>query len=256
MEEKIFFLNESGIKLCGILSTPTSSFDVPVVILCHGFNRDKDNFTNTKLLEIFEKENIATFRFDFFGHGESEGEIEKITISECAENILGAINLLKQKNFSTVGLFGSSFGGAASIVTTSKANKISFLALKSPVSNCLETGFIRDHTKEEMEDWRITGSAVRIGSTGEETKLNYSFFVDCEKTKIYKMAEKIKVPTFIVHGEKDKLVPVKHSEKLSDVIESCQLEIIEGAGHKYSKENDFYKSLNLIANFIIKQIKH
>ena len=95
MQEKIHFSNSKGNKICGILSNPTSETNVPVIILCHGFTTSKDGSTNTKLEKIFNNHKIATFRFDFFGHGESEGNFEDITISEAVDDILNAIKYKK-----------------------------------------------------------------------------------------------------------------------------------------------------------------
>ncbi|MCK4786450.1 MAG: hypothetical protein KAV87_22015, partial [Desulfobacteraceae bacterium] len=82
MKEKIFFKDSKGNKLCGILSNPTSQKEKPIIILCHGFSTSKEGRTYVRLEEILNSSGISTFRFDFFGHGESEGIFEEITTSE------------------------------------------------------------------------------------------------------------------------------------------------------------------------------
>jgi len=77
MKEKLFFKNSKGNKLCGILSSVNKD---RIIILCHGFSSNKDTQTFPILEKIFNK-NISTFRFDFYGHGESEGKFEDITVS-------------------------------------------------------------------------------------------------------------------------------------------------------------------------------
>ena len=69
MTEKIYFLDSKGNKVCGVLSNPASDCNIPIIILCHGFTTSKDNSTYTQLEQILNKQDIATFRFDFFGHG-------------------------------------------------------------------------------------------------------------------------------------------------------------------------------------------
>ncbi|MFQ5721848.1 MAG: serine aminopeptidase domain-containing protein, partial [Candidatus Aminicenantales bacterium] len=83
MKKKLFFKNSQGLKLCGILSNPTSQKDKLIVILCHGFLRSKEGRTYISLEEILNQAGISTFRFDFFGHGQSEGKFEEITSSEA-----------------------------------------------------------------------------------------------------------------------------------------------------------------------------
>ena len=253
MQEKIHFSNSKGNKIQGILSNPTSETNAPVIILCHGFTTSKDNSTNTQLEKIFNNHKIATFRFDFFGHGESEGNFEDITISEAVDDILNAINYLKSKGFSNLGLVGSSFGGMSSIMAASKTDELFVLVLKSPVSDYYEVDTKR-RTKEEIEDWKTKGYVIHRNSKGEEKRLKYSFFDDFKNNNAYEAAKKIKIPTLIIHGDEDKTVPVEQSKKTSSIIENCKLEIITGADHKYSKPEEFEKMLSLISKFIIEHI--
>jgi len=253
MQEKIHFSNSKGNKICGILSNPTSETNVPVIILCHGFTTSKDGSTNTKLEKIFNNHKIATFRFDFFGHGESEGNFEDITISEAVDDILNAIKYLKNKGFSNLGLVGSSFGGISSIMAASKTDDLFVLALKSPVSDYYEVDTKR-RTKEEIEDWKTKEYVIHRNSKGEEKRLKYSFFDDFKNNDAYEAAKKIKIPTLIIHGDQDKTVPVEQSKKTSRIIENCKLEIITGADHKYSNPGEFEKMIDLISKFIIEHI--
>lgn len=86
MEGKIFFKNSKGIKLCAILNNPTRDVNRPVIVLCHGFSTSKNSATYVALAERLSEHGISTFRFDFFGHGGSEGNFENITISEAVDD--------------------------------------------------------------------------------------------------------------------------------------------------------------------------
>ncbi len=253
MQEKIYFSNSKGNKICGILSNPTLELSAPVIILCHGFTTSKDSFTNIKLEKIFNEQKIATFRFDFFGHGESEGDFENITISEAIDDILNAIKYLKEKGFSKLGLVGSSFGGISSLVAASKTDDLFVLALKSPVSNYLDKE-LQKRPKEEIEKWKSDGYVVHTNGKGEKKKLNYSFFEDFKNNDGYEAAKKIKIPVLIVHGDKDESVPIEQSKKTADILEDCKLEIITGADHTYTNPADFEKMLGLISKFVIEHI--
>jgi uncharacterized protein len=253
MQEKIHFSNSKGNKICGVLSNPASGLSAPVIILCHGFTTSKDGSTNTQLETIFNNHKIATFRFDFFGHGESEGDFENITISEAVNDILKAIKYLKDKGFSKLGLVGSSFGGISSIIAASKTKDLFVLVLKSPVSDYYEVETKRK-TKKELKEWKTKGFIFHKNSKGEERRLNYSFFDDFKNNNAYEAAKKIKIPTLIVHGDEDKTVPIEQSKKAASIIENCKLEIIIGADHKYSNREEFEKMLGLISQFVIEHI--
>lgn len=251
MKEKLFFTNSRGNKLCAILSNPTSDKGKPVIILCHGFATSKDGFTFTRLEKILGGQGISTFRFDFFGHGESEGKLEEITASEAVDDILKAVEFLKNKGYVKIGLVGSSFGGFASLTAASKTSDLYLLALKSPVSDY--KGFISSHqNREEIEKWKKRGFMDYASADGQKIKINYAFFEDAEKITGYDAARKIKIPALIVHGDSDEAVPVGQSKKLATLIRSCSLKIIKGADHRYSKPEDFEKMLYLVSDFIIK----
>ena len=137
-----------------------------------------------RLEEILNKNGISTFRFDFFGHGESEGKFEEITTSEAVDDIQNAIQFLKASGYKKMGLVGSSFGGLASIIAASKTNDLYVLALKSPVSDYLGK-ITSQEDKQEIKTWKEKGITYVTAPDGRSFKLNYSFFEDAEKVNGY-----------------------------------------------------------------------
>jgi len=252
MKEKLFFKNSKGNRLCGILSNPMSDKESSIIILCHGFTTGKEGNTYVRLEKMLNEKGISTFRFDFFGHGESEGNFEEITTSEAVDDILNAIQFLKASGYRKIGLVGSSFGGLASMVAASNTNDLYVLALKSPVSD-YSSLFDAQHDKQEieLETWKEKGFVYFTNGNGRERKLNYSFFEDAKKIRGYESAKNIELPTLIVHGDKDETVPVEQSKRTANLIENCRLELIEGADHRYTDPEHFGRMLHLISEYII-----
>ena len=250
MKNKVFFKSSKGHRLCGILSEPSARGVVN--ILCHGFSSSKESKTNIRLEEILNNGQISTFRLDFFGHGESEGKFEEITISEAADDVLSAVRFLKESGYVKIGLVGSSFGGMASLIAASKTRDILFLALKSPVSDYMGR-LVARYDEKIIQSWMDKGILSVNTSGGEELRLNYSFFEDAERINVYARCEKIKIPTLIVHGSEDETVPVEQSRKASAHMKNCRIEIIQGADHRYTNPDDFEKMLDLISEFVIEQ---
>jgi dipeptidyl aminopeptidase/acylaminoacyl peptidase len=250
MKEKIFFENSRGNKLCGILSNPTAEREKPIIVLCHGFFRSKDGKTFVGLEKILNERGISTFRFDFFGHGESEGKFEDVTTSEAVDDVLKAIEFLKESGYGKIGLMGSSFGGMASIIAASRVNDLFVLALKSPVSD-YSSLFQAHENEQEVKEIEKKGFTYITDSDGNKRKLNISFFIDAQKAKGYEAAKKIKIPTLIVHGDKDDSVPIEQSKKTASLMENCRLQVVKGADHGYSNEEHFNEMLDLISKFIV-----
>jgi pimeloyl-ACP methyl ester carboxylesterase len=250
MNQKVFFASHQNSKLCGILSDPSDDHLCPLIVLCHGFSTSKDGRTYISLEKRLNQGRVATFRFDFFGHGESEGKFEDITISEAVDDVLSAIRYVKDLGYEKIGLMGSSFGGFASIVTAGELDDLYVLALKSPVSDYLGMLIARDYGKA-VAAWKKNGF-IRIGDAVEHNlRLNFSFYEDAERYDGYSYAQKIRVPVLIVHGDWDGTVPLEQSEKVAALIPGCRLEILKGADHIYSNPKHFEQMLDLTTNFLL-----
>ncbi len=252
MEKKIFFQNSKGDKLYAILSNPTNNLKKLIIIICHGHHSHKNRPSITSISLLLNKKDVSTFRFDFYGHGESEGKFENATISEAVDDILQAIDYLKKLGYKKIGLFGSSFGGISSIMAASKSKDLYLLVLRSPVCNYEEVERGRKSEKE-IELWKKNGS--RIYDNNPNIKINYIFFEDFKNNDGYKVAPKIKVPTLIVHGDKDITVPIQQSLKISKLIPNCKLIIVKDADHTYSNMNHFKQMVKTVTEFIISNSK-
>ena len=250
MKQKIYFPSSKGHELCGILSDPSRDKNRPLIVLCHGFTTSKDGRTYTRLEEILNRKAFSTFRFDFFGHGESDGKFEDITISEAVDDVQSAIRFVKDTGYTRIGLVGSSFGGFASLLAAVQDDDLFVLALKSPVSDYLGLLIARDHDRD-IQAWKQNGFIQIETTEGKTERLNYSFFADAEKIQGYAIAERIKAPTLIVHGDRDETVPLEQSQKTAALIPDCRLAIIEGADHTYSDPQHFERMLGCISRFIL-----
>lgn len=252
MEQKLYFQNSKGDKLCGILADPTGSTQTPIVILCHGFTTNKNRPKYMTLSDELSKNSIASFRFDLFGHGESEGDFADITISEGVDDALNAIEFVKNQGYKKIIFLGCSFGGIVAFVTATKSTDLQALALISPVSDYPEVEKMR-RSDADIADWKKNGFIYHTNSKGVKFRLNYSFWEDIQKYLVYKIADQINISTVIVHGDADDIVPITQSRKTAKLIPDCQLVEIEGADHRYKNPEHFEKMIKTVVNFIVQK---
>lgn len=251
MEKTFTFHNSKSDNLVGILNE-TDNKDW-ILIMAHGFSSNKNTKNFVKLSEILGSKGIASFRFDFWGHGESDGKFENITISEAVDDILNAIKFVKELGYKNVGLLGSSFGGISSIMVASKTKELLFLALKSPVSDYWELEKGR-YTQEQLDEWKQNG-VREYEDDGKLMKLNWSFVEDFKNNNAYEAAKNIKIPTLIVHGDSDSDVPHAQSQKLVSILPNAKLITVKGANHRYTEGNHADQMLNTFFDFVLKQVK-
>ena len=83
--------------------------------------------------------------------------------------------------------------------------------------------------------------------------MKHTFFDDIKNNNGYEAAKKITIPTIIVHGDTDELVPIEQSRKTAKLIDNCRLEIIKGADHGYTKPEHFEKMIELISGFVVEK---
>src|ERR1700687_4864853 len=105
MEQALTFTDSAGHKIAGILARPERKTD-RVALFCHGFLSNKNSSTNRALTEILVPQGIATFRFDFFGQGESDGPFDRITVATAVQQALAALALVKTKGYRKIALAG------------------------------------------------------------------------------------------------------------------------------------------------------
>lgn len=250
MEESLTFTDPDGHKISGILAKPDKKTD-RVALFCHGFLSNKNSATNRALTDILVPQGIATFRFDFFGQGESEGPFEKIAVTTAVQQALAALALVKAKGYRKIALVGSSFGGLVALLAAAQKPKLSCLALKCPVPDFPEMLKLEFGDKE-MAEWKKTGTIPNVvpGASGR-IKLSYGFYEDCARHSGYEAAKAITAPTLIVQGNADEYVPLHQSRRLSEELTGKNvLVVLPGADHHFSNPAHFLEMTTLLAQWV------
>lgn len=223
-KQKLTFKNSRGLKLAAIFEGEDKN--APVVIICHGFGSTKDSISYKNLVPKLLGRGLSVFLFDFTGCGQSEGSLSDLIPSAGLDDLESAV---KNFNLSNFGLCGTSFGGYVSLLYAFK-NKIKALTLKSPVS-----------------DWRKIGWP----NTEHANKSKDKILADVKDIDIYQQAKNLSIPTLIVHGDKDDVVPIDQSKKLYQTLKGeKRLEIIHSATHDIKADPAHLEKTNtLFADF-------
>ena len=136
IEIPLFFPNGSY-KLFGVLHKPESDDLRGGVVFCHPFAEEK--LWTHRVFVSFARElakiGYAVLRFDYMGHGDSDGEFETSTVESRLLDINCAIDMLQSetKNINTVGLLGLRFGATLAAYAAEHRNDIDMLVLWEPV---------------------------------------------------------------------------------------------------------------------------
>ena len=249
MEERLVFDDPRGHRVSAILTVPGSGTD-RIAVLCHGFLSSKNSTTNTTLTRMLTERGIATFRFDFFGQGDSDGPFEEITTTLAVHQTESALDLVTARGYDRIGLVGSSFGGLVAILTAAQRRDIACLALKCPVVDFAEELRLT-FGPEELARWQATDTIPNIMGGPDRVRLRYDFYEDCLRQIAYGPAERITVPTLIVQGERDECVPLHQSRRLRDALGGPKrLDLLPGADHQFTRGEDFRQMTISISDWL------
>src|SRR5574344_362483 len=84
MDAKTELVKVMGTKgnLSAVIETPDikTGQKIPMVIICHGFCGNKNEPLHKALSDSLLSKGIASIRFDFNGHGESDGDFQEMTV--------------------------------------------------------------------------------------------------------------------------------------------------------------------------------
>lgn len=254
MEQALTFADPAGRAVSGILASPQDGSD-RLAVLCHGFLSNKNSLTNKALTALLIERGIATFRFDFFGQGGSEGPFERITATTAVTQTLAALDLVASHGYCRLGLMGSSFGGLITTLVAAsqpvpKGIPLSALALKCPALDFPEILRL-EFGEAGMDRWKRMNVIPNLTDGSEPFPLRFAFYEDCLRYDAYKAAESIRAPVLIVQGDRDESVPLHQSRRLFDAIRTeKRLEILSGADHRYSRPEDFRTMTRLLADWL------
>lgn len=238
MEEKVFFRSQGGLKICALMNEVQANGHI--VIMLHGLPSSKNSKTLNALREKLNQNNVNTMLVDFNGNGESEGKFEEQTLSSHVKDARAAINFLKKKGYRIIDVLGSSASGPVAISLAADNPDINRVGLKSPVSDFYKRFEEKpiDNDYKGVTDWREKGYTYYTHSSGQKSKLNYSFYEDAKNHIAYEKAKNVKCPVLILHGDKDTGIDYRQSQKLAELLSEGSLIVVEGADHSLSIDWD------------------
>jgi esterase/lipase len=253
MATEVYFEDSNGYRLFGNLSVVNDDISNPIVILCHGFTIDNMHPPFPDLERSLNENNISTIRIDLFGHGKSEGEIKDLTITKGVDSIESCITFLGSQGFTRISLLGESLGGMCSTVVASRLKCLSALCLKSPVSDYVAVEHLRK-TAQDFKSWEENGIFSYTNSFGTAIKIKHDFYTDLQQYDGINLAKSISIPTLVIHGTKDSVVPFQQSKDLVTNLRKGSLKIFEEVGHKFYPGKDFDEMIISITDFFVKNV--
>ena len=203
-----------------------------------GYASDMTGTKATALSQWCEKNNYNFIRFDYSGHGKSEGNFEDGGITKWSSEATEILkNFSNEKNI----IIGSSMGGWISlIVSLRNLNLISALIgiASAPDFVVGEWNRLSDEQKAQIKnDGKII---INWDKYNDDYTITYKFLKDGMNNMLLNSEINVDCPIRLLHGRLDQVVSYETSEKIIEKITSKnkKLTIIEDGDHSLSRESD------------------
>lgn len=243
-------------KLAAELRLPELSGDgkCHMVILSHGFTSNMDSPLLRELADDLVRSGIGVLRFDFNGHGKSEGEFHNMTVLNEMEDLKKVIEWTMNQPFTAdISLAGHSQGG---VVASMVAGELGFPAIKSlaltAAAAVLRDDALRGNNQGAQYDpWNVP---ELIHLPGRDLSIGREYVLSAQTLPIYETAQNYTGPVFILHGTHDNVVPYTYSERYKSVYKNAELKLMPGENHSFKKATK--EAALLVNDFFVKTLKN
>lgn len=243
-------------KLAATIQKPVlaNGQKVPMTIIMHGFSGNKDGQLLKLVADSLQQHGIASIRFDFNGHGKSEGRFQDMTVPneiEDAKKVYDYVASLPYVNASKIAVGGHSQGGVVSAMTAGElgSSKIVAVALMAPAA-VLRDDAIRGNTMGTMYNPLDPPDSIPL--TGRHLYLGGNYVRTAFNLPIYETASKYTGPAVIVHGTGDRVVPYTYGERFHNIWKGSKWYKLDDFDHGFSQNP--YRVAEIVTNFLIREL--
>ena len=228
------YAERDGNRIYGVLYRPQDAGEnLPAVIFSHGFGGTYR--VGVPYAQALAEKGYAAYCFDFSGGSYSsqrDGSPLDMSLRTEQEDLEAVICMVQELDFidaDNLFLMGTSQGGAVSAVTAADhPDEIRGLILLYPAFIMAERANELFQSEEEIPDtyyfmW------MEVGHEYFASLLGYDIYADIAGYDR---------DVLLLHGDADTIVPLSASERALEAFPSASLEVLSGAGHGFSGEDE------------------
>lgn len=222
-----------------------------MVMLLHGFSSNKDTSLMEHLADSLLRRGVASIRFDFNGHGKSEGEFVNMTVPNEIDDALKVYRYVRQLPYvRSVSMVGHSQGGVVASMTAGKlgTDSVAAVVLMAPAA-VLREDAIRGNTMGARYNPLDPPEYVTLFGG---LKLGRAYIQSAFSLPIYETAARFQGPACMIHGTGDVVVPYTYSLRYMETYRHGELHLMEGEDHGFGHNEG--KAVGLAVSFLAKQL--
>ena len=238
-----------------ILHVPKSTTNKNILIFCYGFNgnRVEDSRLSYKLSDLCERNGIISTRFDYIGHGISDGDFNQVnfetkvcSVIEVIDFLCGCLNNPEQK----ITLIGFSDGAKVALKVAEIDYRVNKIVLWNPV-------LIDSEVENDTSDLKLSRDYYtnKIYATIHGLPTSFSYLKELDSLE-YELADlESKIISFFNKDDGKSKATMSYFERNN--LSHC-IKLLETGGHLFfstESENNILNETLKILNLTKERIK-
>lgn len=249
--KKLTFTNKSGQTLGGRLDLPEGTPPAAYALFAHCFTCTKDSRAAAYISRALTAQNIAVFRFDFTGLGESSGDFAETTFTSNVTDLVAAADFMQTAYEGPKVLIGHSLGGAAVIQAAARIKSArAVVTIGSPA----DPGHVMRHIQGHREEIENRGSA-QVAIEGREFRIKKEFLDDLKQNRMTGAVRDLDRALLVLHAPLDETVGIENAAAIfKEARHPKSFVSLDDADHLLSRPEDARYAGSLIAAWADKYI--
>ena len=233
--EKLSFVNRAGHKLAARLDTPPDGAPVAYALFAHCFTCSKNLKAVGHISRALTQQGVGVLRFDFTGHGESEGDFEDANFSSNIEDLVEMAEFLAREREAPGILIGHSLGGAAVLQAATRLASVKAVAT---IAAPYDPKHVENLFGDSLATIEQTGQAqVMLG--GRPFTIKKQFLDDLDRARVDEALRDLDRALLIFHSPVDQIVGVDNAARIFQAARHPKSFVsLDRADHLLSDEAD------------------
>lgn len=228
----------------------------PGVMWLGGYRSDMTGTKAEFMMEWARSCGFSAVRFDYSGHGVSDGDFTDGTISRWLEE---ALAVLEHHTDGPQILVGSSMGGwialrlAQELLNQGNEKQLSGILLIAPAPDFTSELMMPNFTKKQLENLEIEGFISEPSEYSDEPNIiTKKLIEDGENNLVLAGPIETGCSVIIIQGMKDPDVPFEHALKLMSNLQSedATITLVKDGDHRLSREQDLELMKQALENLV------
>lgn len=208
---------------------------VPNILFCGGFRSDMSGTKAVALEGMASRKGYGFTRFDYRGHGESEGAFRDGTVGLWRDDALLALD---KTTDGPVVVVGSSMGAwIATLLGLARPNQVAGLVLVAPAIDFTEALIWDRLPHDARETLSRDGVWFRQSDYADEPdEITLGLIEEGRKHLLLSRPIPFRGPVRVLHGTADETVPWRHALRIMDALTATDvtLTLIKDGDHRLS----------------------